>query len=466
MKGWMVKAAWRAAWMMVVMGSAGAAFAQTLTVDQAVQMALKQNVGIIGAEAGVDEARGGQYSALAGVLPNVSVSASRSGFWQKDRTGSQVFGGFVAPTLKSDLEQYSTTPVLNASWQVLNFASLSGVQAARRGLNAALQQQRATRNDVAFATRQKFYDVVKAIRTAQVNGNALGLARDEERRVRALFEVGSVSRSDLLQAQVRTAQSELDSLVSHNAVISKRIALADQLGLPEAQLGQVDTSLTAPLVTYDERQILEEAAQNRPDLIAAEAELAAARASQRAANFRRLPYLSLTGSATYKPRSSFKVETFEAFTDSTQTTTTPIDPSLVQTGSSENNLQYSASVAVNWNVFDGLATDAQIASARARQMRAQSARDQLRRNLVGEVQQTLLTYNEAREGLNVAIRALESAEESHKLIQQKYNVGSATILELINAQVQLQRAANDEVAARAAIKVAEAAVARVRGTRE
>jgi outer membrane protein len=445
---------------------AGSAVAQTLTVDQAVQKALERNIGIVGAEAGLDEARSAQYSALAGVLPNASLSASRSGFWQKDRTGTQVFGGFVIPTLKSDLEQYSTSPTFNASWQVLNLASLTGVSASRAGVRAAEQRRQAARNDVSYATRQKFYNVVKAIKTSEVNSNALGLARDEERRVRALFEVGSVSKSDLLQAQVRTAQSELDSLVSHNQVIVQRIVLSDQMGIPESEMGAVDTSLTTTFQNYDEAKILEEAGQNRPDISASEAEYHAAKASLRAANFRRLPYVSLSGSAVLKPRSTFRVETFEEFTDTTQTTTRPISPSIVQTGSSENNLQYSAAIALNWNIFDGFATDAGIASARARVLRARSSLEQLQRNLAGEVQQTLLTYREASEGLLVAERALESAEESHKLIEQKYNVGSATILELINAQVQLQRAANDEVSARAAIKVAEAAIARVRGRNE
>jgi outer membrane protein TolC len=330
--------------------------------------------------------------------------------------------------------------------------------------STALDRQQARRNDVSYETRQKFYDVARSVRTADVNANALSLARDEERRVRALFEVGSVSRSDLLQAQVRTAQSELDSLVSRNDVLVKRIALSDQLGMAEQDMAPVDTNLTATVQAFDEQLVLEEAKRNRPDLNAAESEYLAARASLRAANFRRLPWLSLNGSATLQPMSSFKTTTFEVFTDSTQTTTTPVSPGIVQSGSSENELQYSASVSLNWNLFDGFATDAGIAAARAREMRAKSVHDQMQRNLSGEVRLVLVRYREATEGLQVAIRALESAEESHKLIQQKYNVGSSTILELINAQVQLQRAANDEVSARAAIKVAEAGVARVRGT--
>ena len=449
---WMGQGARAVALVTVAVLWSGAAAAQMLSVEEAVRLALERNVGIVAAEASLDEARSAQYSALAGVLPSVSLNAARSGFWQNERTGTQVFGGFVVPTPRSDLEQFSTDPTVNASWQVLNLASLSGVQAARTGVGAARDRRQASRNDVSYATRQKYYDVVRAVLTADVNADALSLARDEERRVRALFEVGSVSRSDLLQAQVRTAQSELDSLISRNAVLTRRIALADQLGMSESEMGLVDTTLTTTIETFDAAQILEEAGRNRPDIAAAEAEFNAAKASLRAANFRRLPYLSLSGSATFQPRSSFKV-----------TEPVPDSADIVLTGFNESDLEYSARIALNWNVFDGFATDAAIASARARRMRAESAHDQLRRNLEGEVRQVLLAYREATEGLQVASRALESAEESHKLIQQKYNVGSATILELINAQVQLQRAANDEVGARAAIKVAEAAVARVRG---
>jgi outer membrane protein TolC len=54
--------------------------------------------------------------------------------------------------------------------------------------------------------------------------------------------------------------------------------------------------------------------------------------------------------------------------------------------------------------------------------------------------------------------------ENLKLIQQKYNVGSATILDLIDAQVQATRAAADRQRTLAAIRVAEAQVDRVRGT--
>jgi outer membrane protein TolC len=87
----------------------------------------------------------------------------------------------------------------------------------------------------------------------------------------------------------------------------------------------------------------------------------------------------------------------------------------------------------------------------------------LRRNLAGEVHEALLTYQQALGAEAVAGSAVESATESMKLTQQKYNVGSATILDLIDAQVQLQRAQSQLVSALAGIRVAEARLDQVRG---
>lgn len=223
------------------------ATADVLTANRAVEIALKRSSQIIGADAGVLDARGGLYGAYSGILPRIDASVSRSGIWQDERTGSQVFGGVVIPTDRSDLEQYSTTPGLSGSWSVLNLSSLTGVLAARGSLKAAQHSRLSARQDVAFATRRQYYEVVRAVRLSDVASGALRLSRDDERRVRALFEVGSVSKSDLLKAQVRTAQSELDSLTAYQAITNQRILLADQLGLAEGDMGEVDTLLTAEI---------------------------------------------------------------------------------------------------------------------------------------------------------------------------------------------------------------------------
>jgi len=302
---------------------------------------------------------------------------------------------------------------------------------------------------VALSVRRQFYEVVKAIKLAEVAEGSLQLARDDERRVRAMFEVGSVSKSDLLKAQVRSAQSELSLLQARHAVIVQRIELARQMGVEEASLGDMDTLLTPQVQTYDEAALLAEAGSKRPDLIAADASLASARASHGAARLGRLPYVTAGGSVSFNQKTNF--------------TNTDRTSGIDLTGETSVDRDLRAQVALRWDIFSLATVDARIASSKAALLNAQEQRDALRRNLASEVRQAILAHREATESQVAAQRGLESATENLKLTQEKYNVGSATILELIDAQVQLETAKSDLVRALAAIRVAEAQINRVRG---
>ena len=451
-------------WMAVCMGlsaliAANGVQAEVLTADRAVQVALERNSSVIQAQAGVLDARGALYSSYSRVLPSVSASVTRGGSRSEGNEGTQLFGSVVTPSSRTDNESYATDPVLSGSWSVFDLSALRGMQSARSGMKASQLQQLSTRQDVAFSTRKQFYEVVKSIRLSEVASSALRLARDDERRVRALFEVGSVSRSDLLKAQVRTAQSQLDSLRASQTVTNQRIALAGILGLPEQQMGDVDTALTVVPRVVDEAALRAEAAAARPDLKAADAEQSAARANLQSANLARLPAVSVRGSMAFEPKSSFSQKTYANPGGS------PLSDELVS-GRNTTEREWSAAAAITLPIFTGMATESRIASAQARMRRANDARDALWRNLDSDVQQAALQYRQAVAQDEVARQAVASAEENLKLTQQKYNVGSATILDLIDAQVQLQRVQSDAVSALAGIRVAEAQLDRVRGRNE
>jgi outer membrane protein len=433
-----------------------AAAQPVLTADRAVQLALEHNSQIINAQAGVLDARGGVYGALSGVLPQLSAGLTRSGSWTRNQRGIQIFGGgLLVPSSTDRYESYSTQPVLSGSWNALNLSSISSLAAARNSLKAAHWQRASARNEVALLARRQFYEVVKAVRLVDVSASALQLARDNGRRVQALFDVGSVSRSDVLRAEVNTSQAALDSISAQQSVLVQRASLASLIGLEESRLGDLDTVLTVTPQSFDEAGLLAEAMVTRPDLKAAASELRGARDALLAARLQRLPYVTAAGSIAFSPVSSSK--------------STGVDEEGIPftvSGRNEADRQTSARIALSWDFFDGLATDARNAQARARLMRAQSTHDVLRRELESGVHEAVITYQQALAGEATAGAVRASALENLKLIQQKYNVGSATILDLIDAQVQLQRAESQEVSALAAIRVAEAQVQRVRGRLE
>jgi outer membrane protein len=430
------------------------ALAAPLTADEAVRIALQKSPAILQSEASVLSARSGLWSAYSQVLPSVSAGANRDGSFTREASGTQAFGTFTIPSSSFDSERYSGSYGLSGQWSVLDPGGIAGLSSARSAMRAANFGRQATRADVRLETRRRFYDVVKAMHLSRVSNQTLRLSRDDERRVRALFEVGSVSKSDLLQAQVRTSQSQLDSILAVHSVAVSRLSLATQLGTPERELGEVDSTLTVTPAPVDLGSLLEEARRQRPDLKAAEADVRAAELSMRSAHWSRLPSVSVSGSYTPKNVSSSKF-----FND-----IAPRDTAT--TSAFETEGIYSGRVAVNLPIFDGFATDARVAAARASMVRTRETRDALVRNLEAEVRQVVLEYQLAVEREALGRRTVESATENLNLVQQKYNVGSATILELIDAQVQLQRAQSDLVSALADIRVAEAALDRVRGQGE
>jgi outer membrane protein TolC len=431
---------------LAVLVLASAASADVLTADRAVRLALDGSSSVIQAKANVLQARSGLYGAYSGVLPSISADVSHTYGKTVGAERSQFFGTTLFVTPKTNSTSYNVSPAVSARWSVFDLSAIQSMRSARTSLSASRLSETSARQQVAFDTRNQFYQVVKSIRLAEVASSALRLARDDERRVHALFEVGSVSRSDLLKAQVRTAQSQLDSLNAAQTVVNQRDLLARIIGVPAAQIDQIDTTLTIVPMSVDEAALRAEAAAARPDLKAADADLRAARASVSAANLARLPAVTASGSAEISPRSS-----------GTQTVPTGA------TSSSRAERSYSGTIGVSMPIFNGMSTESRIASAQAGLLRAQDTRNSLYRNLEAEVHLAVIQYQQALSQDEVAGQAVASAQENLKLTQQKYNVGSATILDLIDAQVQLQRAESDAVSALAAIRIAEAQLNRVRG---
>lgn len=421
-----------------------------LTATGAAQIALLHSTQIIQANATVQDAKSGLWSAYSGIIPHVAASASRSGSFTGEQSGSQAFGGQVfLPVTTKDWESYNGSYGLSGSWSILDLSNWAAWSSARAGKRSADHFLVSAKAEIVLSTKRQFYEVVKAMQLARVSAQAAQLARDDERRVNALYQVGSVSKSEVLRARVRGSQAQLDSLLASHAVTVQRITLANFLGIPEGEMAQVDSTLGNQAALYDAAQVLAEARESRPDILSAAANMKSAQLALRSARFTRLPYVTMGGSWT--PSS---VSTSSFVRDST---------GAALSSRSESSDDWRGEVALNWNIFDGFATSGRTAAAKARVMRAEEDYAALVRNLESEVHQAMLTHQNVLVAESVARRSVESAGENLNLVQQKYNVGSATILDLVDAQVQYQRTQSDLVSALAAIRVSEATLDRVRG---
>ncbi len=179
------------------------------------------------------------------------------------------------------------------------------------------------------------------------------------------------------------------------------------IGLPEdattgIEPGLKETSFEAGLLV--ERQQL--ALSARPDFL--EVDLG----RQRAANGARM------ARAEFLP----KVNRFSSWEEDNQT--------LLARGG--NN--WTAGVSLNFNVFDGGANRARLAAARYRQRQAEAQLAQMAAAVKLQVREAYLNLNTAQQRVEVSRQAQSEAEESLRIIQNRYEAGLATITDLLRVK--------------------------------
>ncbi len=85
---------------------------------------------------------------------------------------------------------------------------------------------------------------------------------------------------------------------------------------------------------------------------------------------------------------------------------------------------WTAGVSLNFNVFDGGANRARLAAARYRQRQAEAQLAQMAAAVKLQVREAYLNLNTAQQRVEVSRQAQSEAEESLRIIQNRYEAGS------------------------------------------
>jgi outer membrane protein TolC len=402
-------------------------------------MALDKNPTVLSAAQDIKVAGGALTSARSVILPNLGLAQSYShtnkpsGAIRVDpNTGALIIGSY-------NIENYSGGLTLNQNF--VDFTGWAGIRSAKADLHAAEGNTSATRATVALAAYTEFYTVLKAIKLTTVAAQSVQLAQDQLKRTNALFELGSVAKGDVLKQQVQVSQSLLDLISAQTAIQVERTRLISFLGLDPGANLEIDTTLAESSVQFDSAAVWKDAFANRPELAAARAQLASASAALGGAQGRRYPTLAGQASYNYSQNTRFPQSLDEL----------------------DHNSTRNVSMRFDLPIFDGRFTKGQINEAKARQLQAEYNLRTQELLVAVSVNTALQSAYQAQERIGVTRDGLASAEEDLKLSQEKYNVGSATVLDLIDAQVALTRARSDYISALADAQVAQMQLRQARG---
>ncbi len=440
----------------VLAGAAGAAEPPSgpLDVDQAVRIALRQNYGYRQSQAGLSAVKGSRLSTAAGLLPSVSGSYTYSKSSNTSSfTATQVDGAAVDnQKLPQNSESNSTTGSFSVS-ERLGLSNWYQWRGAEASVTASRHGLEATGQELAFQVRQQFYLVLRAQDLLTVQQEALRLAQDELKRTQSMFDLGSVAKVDVLKAQVAVSQAELTLIQQRNQVEIENSRLATMLGLDPSRRLDLSGDLSVQTAPMDSSRAAADALV-RPDVLQAEASLGSASNRYKAAFYSRVP--SLFASFDYNKSTGSSIrDSFQSTQDSSN-----LVPYNVHGDLEAHGWSFRVGATVTLDAFLNTGDSQQ---ARANKRQAEYELEAARLAAQQELEEALLNYRASVQAIQTAQRGLDSVREDLRLSEERYSQGLGTVLELLEAQVNLTRARNDLVNAQTGLKISEAAVDRARG---
>jgi len=272
----------------------GVAAAQpiNLTLDNAIQLGLKSNLGVILSSTQADAARGARLSQLQALLPSVDFNATEA-VLQTDLPAEGLripgFPKIIGPFGYTDLRA-------NLSWSLIDVASLRNYLAARHNFAAATLSAQDAREMVVLVVGNAYLLVLAdQSRIASVEAQ-VATAKVSLDQAIAAHQAGTAPLLDELRARVDYQSLDQQLIVSRNALEKDKLALARTIGLPlEQSFTLADSEPYAAFDQIDVDAAIHQAHANRKDLAAMLEESKAAQDQRKAATDARLPKLKFQG---------------------------------------------------------------------------------------------------------------------------------------------------------------------------
>jgi|SRR5271165_143420 len=421
-----------------------------LTIEEAVQLALKQNPSILLQIQQLKVQKGLVFQAQANLLPHLTAATN---YYQQGNelattaarspvdllsvpTGQNLVVGPNGANNATPIP-ITTSPLSNETWQVTLTASqliwdggatIASRRAARINEDAAYYTLRDTIDNVVSTVRTQFYQIQLDKALVQVQEESVNLLQSQLEDQKSRYEAGTVPQFNVLQAEGQLENQIPQLIAARNNYRISQLTLARTLGIPADRQYTTDNPLPVEgdlsfnPIEYDLGAALIAARANRPFLKA-----------QRSSILANVENITVQA-AGYKPTFTADI----AFEQKSDPTTNNLSQTLQG---------WFLGVQGSWNIFDGLLTYGKVKQARAQLEQSKVTYDDSVRQVelevataVSNLRQAAGTVDAAQTGVNVNLEALRLSDE-------RLAAGTGTQLDVLNAQQQLTTARSNLVQA-------------------
>jgi outer membrane protein len=391
----------------------------TLTLPEAVRMALERHPDVEKARVAADALKGKVREVRALALPEVNIVSTALRMRDPSLLNASGIENFP-PELRNALVPRGVN-LFDYSLQVKQPLYTAGkVGTALRLASVELEGSGAeidrAEQDLALQVVRSFYSLLWAEKYASLVAETQQQKVSHARMARSRFENGVATEVDMLRSEVAVANGSPDLVRAANAVRQARAGLNYLLVRP------IDAPLTLS-GDFDDRdwestefdELTAEAIRRRP-------EMTRLRIAERSA----AAQLDLA-----KAESRMRVDFAGGY------------GIMARMASNLANSQFARwNMAVNFTlpVFDGFRRSGLVWQATAAQRQARLEREKLEQQVHLSLQQGLDELNAARETMEAAQATVGQAERVLSMMQNNYKWGAATTLDILDAQTALSMA--------------------------
>lgn len=420
--------------MLLVLFAASALAAEPvhLSVDEAISRLEAQNPSVRRADAAAQGADAASLAALSGVLPTlVGTGSYTRNNAEVTLDLGQLFDALAAMSgqapsadapgeiMLQPLDAFSGAVALKVP--LLSPSAWAGISAAHHGQDAAQASAEATRSSLRGAAMQAFWMEAAAESLVQAQAASVERARALAESAERALNAGTATRLSVLQASTDLARREGELLTGQASLDRARLAVGTLLG--EDGPVAVDLPPVPPHASADADALVQDALTHRGEVIAARAQVEAARQSLLSSRLSYAP--SLSGS-------------FTAFASS-------------EAYSTGEKTGWKATLDLSVPLVMGGARAASTSKASAGLADAEAALEAAQLQVAAAVRNAVADLDVSAKRLEVATRQLALAEEGARVAQHSFEEGlvdQATVLDALD-RLDMARASQIDAAARA-----------------
>ncbi|MAO64607.1 MAG: hypothetical protein CL666_06380 [Balneola sp.] len=410
----------------------GSVFAQetrTISIQEAIQIALENNYQLKQAKNNLDLSEKGIQSEYADFLPSVNASFNGS-----RRTGQQFISDRFSEGLNPFVDVTSQSISGNVSASIPLFNGFENINSLRQSQQSQISEEESfqrAKEQVIFSTASSYLQVLLDMELLSIREENLENSRKQLEQVQAQVEVGSRPTVDLYDQEALVANDELLLTQQENALKFSKISLVrqlqiDPLGEYEFVVPNIESSVEdTDFENYNLSELIDQALLNRSDLKSALADIRSLELQAQMAKNNLYPSVSASAgiSTSYSDQYSLLGESV-AFGDQF------FDQRI------NRSLGFSVSIPLfqNWNrMYNIQASEIQLKNS---ELNLENSRLQV----IQEVTQAYNDFTSYQKQMEASEKSLKASERAFETQQERYNVGSSTLIELSQAQANYVQA--------------------------